>query len=104
MTLENGIPNHDTFSWVFKLLVPSGLQKTLLRLAQNWADRLGRMVAVDGKVLRQSFEKASTVTGRAALKRRIAEAVSLPPEQGGAGPLAQARVCRRVRAGLTGSD
>ena len=38
---------------------PSGLQKTLLGLTQNWADRLGEVVAVDGKVLRQSFEKAS---------------------------------------------
>ena len=34
MTLENGIQSHDTFSRVFKLLSPSGLQKTLLRLAQ----------------------------------------------------------------------
>ena len=59
MTLENGIPSHDTFSRVFQLLAPSGLQKTLLGLAQNWADRLGGVVAVDGKVLRQSFEKAS---------------------------------------------
>ena len=31
-------------------------QKTLLGLAQNWADRLGGVVAVDGKVLRQSPE------------------------------------------------
>ena len=59
MTLENGIPSHDTFSRVFKLLSPSGLQKTLLGLTQNWADRLGGVVAVDGKVLRQSFEDAS---------------------------------------------
>ena len=59
MMLENGIPSHDTFSRVFQLLAPSGLQKTLLRLAQNWADRLGEVVAVDSKVLRQSFEKAS---------------------------------------------
>ena len=59
MALENGIPSHDTFSRVFQLLAPSGLQKTLLGLAQNWADRLGEVVAVDGKVLRRSFEKAS---------------------------------------------
>ena len=56
MTLENGIPSHDTFSRLFRMLDPSGLRKALLRLAQDWADRLGDVVAVDGKVLRQSFE------------------------------------------------
>ena len=59
MTLENGIPSHDTFSRLFRMLDPSGLQKALLRLAQNWADRLGDVAAVDGKVLRRSFEDAS---------------------------------------------
>ena len=38
---------------------PGGLQTALLRLAQDWADRLGDVVAVDGKVLRRSFEDAS---------------------------------------------
>ena len=37
LTLENGIP-------------------TLLCLTQDWADRLGDVVAVDGKALRRSFE------------------------------------------------
>ena len=41
MALENGIPSHNTFSWLFAELDPAGLQKALLRLAQDWADRLG---------------------------------------------------------------
>ena len=59
LTLENGIPSHDTFSRLFGKLDPAGLQTALLRLAQNWADELGDVVAVDGKVLRRSFEDAS---------------------------------------------
>ena len=59
LALENGIPSHDTFSRLFARLDPAGLQKALLRLAQDWADRLGDVVAVDGKALRRSFEDAS---------------------------------------------
>ena len=59
LTLEHGIPSHDTFSRVFGQLDPAGLQTALLRLAQDWADQLGGVVAVDGKALRQSFEDAS---------------------------------------------
>ena len=59
LALKNGIPSHDAFSRLFGLLDPASLQKALLRLAQDWADRLGDVVAVDGKVLRRSFEDAS---------------------------------------------
>ena len=59
LTLENGIPSHDTFSRLFANLVPAGLQKALLCLTQDWADRFGDVVAVDGKALRRSFEDAS---------------------------------------------
>ena len=59
LTLGNGIPSHDTFSRLFRKLDPAGLRKALLRLAQDWADELGDVVAVDGKALRRSFGKAS---------------------------------------------
>ena len=59
MTLANGIPSHDTFSRLFRALDPAGLQTELLRLAQDWADHLGEVAAVDGKALRQSFQDAS---------------------------------------------
>ena len=59
MTLPNGIPSHDTFSRLFRILDPAGLQTALLRLTQDWADRLGEVVAVDGKALRRSFEDAA---------------------------------------------
>ena len=58
LTLPNGIPSHDTFSRLFRMLDPAGLRKALLCLAQDWADRLGEVVAVDGKALRRSFDRA----------------------------------------------
>ena len=67
----------DTFLRVLKLLAPSGLQNTLLRLAQNWADRLGGVVAVDGRVLRQSFDvKGRTVTADACTRSAAAAIVA----------------------------
>ena len=57
LKLENGIPSHDTFSRLFRKLDPAGLQKALLRLAQDWAGELGDVVAVDGKVLRRSMAR-----------------------------------------------
>ena len=59
LTLENGIPSHDTFSRLFRKLDPVGLRRALLRLAQDWADELGDVVAVDSKALRRLFETAS---------------------------------------------
>ena len=38
---------------------PGRPAKALLRLAQDWADRLDEVVAVDGKALRRSFEDAA---------------------------------------------
>ena len=50
LTLENGIPSHDTFSRLFRLVDPAGLQTALLRLGQNWADRLGGRVPPSHKL------------------------------------------------------
>ena len=72
--LEHGIPSHDTFSRLFGKLDPAGLQKSLLRLAQDWADRLGDVVAVDGKALRRSFETASERSPTHLLQAFAAEA------------------------------
>ncbi len=59
MKLGHGIPSHDAFSDLFKALCPSGLGTALLRMAQDWGDALGDVVAVDGKALRRSFEDAA---------------------------------------------
>ena len=59
MELKHGAPSHDAFSDLFNALDPASLGTALLRLAQDWADALGDVVAVDGKALRRSFEDAT---------------------------------------------
>ena len=60
MTLGHGIPSHDAFSALFRVLDPGCLQRALVRLAADWAGRFGPdVIAIDGKSLRQSFEDAS---------------------------------------------
>jgi len=59
LPLANGIPSHDTFGRVFSRLDPAQLERCFL----NWMGALaeasqGRLVAIDGKTLRHSFDKA----------------------------------------------
>lgn len=60
LELPNGIPAHDTFGRVFALLDPAALQEGF----RNWMEALveataGRVIAVDGKTLRHSFDTAA---------------------------------------------
>lgn len=60
LALPNGIPSHDTFGRVFSLLDPEQFQQCFL----DWVSRLskltkGSIVALDGKTLRRSFDRAS---------------------------------------------
>ncbi|MCY3880325.1 MAG: ISAs1 family transposase, partial [Rhodobacteraceae bacterium] len=55
-----GIPSHDAFSALFRIIDPGGLGRVLTRLAEDWSRRLGTdVIAIDGKTLRRSFEDAS---------------------------------------------
>ena len=60
LALPNGIPSHDTFGRVFAALDPVAFaecfQHWIVGVAQATA---GRVVAIDGKTLRQSFDTAS---------------------------------------------
>ena len=65
LTLRNGIPSHDTFGRVFRLLDPEQFRTCFLK----WIEALItlpelRHVAIDGKTLRGSFDRHA---GRAAL-------------------------------------
>ncbi|MBL8880750.1 MAG: ISAs1 family transposase, partial [Phycisphaerales bacterium] len=58
--LPNGIPAHDTFGRVFARLDPVLFERCFI----DWMNRLakkplGRLVAIDGKTLRASFDKAA---------------------------------------------
>jgi predicted transposase YbfD/YdcC len=59
LELPFGIPSHDTFGRVFALLDPLAFQEGF----QNWVRALvdatdGRVIAIDGKTLRHSFDHA----------------------------------------------
>jgi predicted transposase YbfD/YdcC len=74
LDLTNGIPSHDRFNAVFRRLKPDQFERCLL----SWLAALhdtsgGTLVAIDGKTLRRSFDKA---TARSALHMVSAWAVS----------------------------
>ena len=62
LTLEHGIPSHDTFSRVFRHLDPEPLEAALVRFTAALGAALGQevagqVVAVDGKRLRRAYDK-----------------------------------------------
>jgi predicted transposase YbfD/YdcC len=59
LDLSNGIPSHDRFNAILKAIKPAEFERCLL----GWITSLhevtaGQLVAIDGKTLRQSFDKA----------------------------------------------
>lgn len=60
MTLENGIPSHDTFSRLFRLLSPEQFHGCFVTFMRRFAENCKGVVAVDGKTLRRSFDKAKS--------------------------------------------
>ena len=57
LSLPNGIPSHDTFRRVFQRLDPKQLQQALTEWsAQLHRNLEGKVVAIDGKTLRSSFD------------------------------------------------
>jgi predicted transposase YbfD/YdcC len=65
LALPNGIPSHDTFARVIARLNPEELQRGFLRWMQAVSEvTQGEVVAIDGKTLRRSFDRA---TGKGAL-------------------------------------
>lgn len=60
LELPNGIPSHDTFNDVFAALGPKAFSKCFARWIQAIAKVTGGdVVAIDGKTLRRSFDRAS---------------------------------------------
>ena len=60
LRLPHGIPSHDTFNRVFRLLKPQPFQACFQRWMQSLVEATqGRLVAIDGKTLRHSFDRAA---------------------------------------------
>jgi len=62
LRLEHGIPSHDTFSRVFRLLDPQAFEAAFRRFMAGFAKRLRGVVAIDGKALRGAFERGRRST------------------------------------------
>lgn len=60
LTLEYGIPSHDTFGRVFSLLSPEELESCFVSWVQNAVQLLtGEIIPIDGKRLRGSYDTSS---------------------------------------------
>ncbi len=60
LTLPHGIPSHDTFSRVFRLLDPAQFRACFVAFMRRFAATCpAGMVTIDGKTLRRSFDRAS---------------------------------------------
>jgi len=59
LPLVNGIPSHDTFGRVFSQLDPAGLVACIQQWLNDVGREIGKHIAIDGKTLRGSFDKAA---------------------------------------------
>lgn len=59
LRLRHGIPSHDTFSRVFRLLDPAKFHACFLGFMRRFAETTQGVVAIDGKTLRHSFDRAA---------------------------------------------
>jgi predicted transposase YbfD/YdcC len=66
LRLQHGIPSHDTFSRVFRLLDPQAFEQAFRRFMSAFAKsnglKLTGVVAVDGKALRGAYERGRSST------------------------------------------
>ncbi len=59
LRLENGVPSHDTFSSIFRLLDPAAFGGCFGRFLTDLGESGAGVVAIDGKTLRRSFDTAA---------------------------------------------
>lgn len=59
LRLENGLPSHDTFSRIFRLLDPAAFGDCFGRFVERLGAAGAGVLAIDGKSLRRSFDRAA---------------------------------------------
>jgi len=92
LVLEHGIPSHDTFSRVFRILDPSSFEEVFRRFTKAFATaaKIKGVVALDGKALRRAYERGQShmppvmVTAWSAMTRMALVNVLAPGEAAGA--------------------
>jgi len=59
LSLDNGIPSHDTFARVFARLDPEQMQECFIRWVRAISQlSQGEVIAIDGKTVRHSYDRA----------------------------------------------
>jgi predicted transposase YbfD/YdcC len=98
LVLRNGLPSHDTFSRVFRMLDPAAFEKAFQRFMKAFAqgakiERPKGVIALDGKALRRGYERGKShmppvmVTAWAAQTRMALANVLAPNNNEAAGAL-----------------
>ncbi len=59
LNLPNGIPSHDTFGRVFALIDPKQFEASFFQWVQGISQRVQGVIAIDGKTLRRSHDRAA---------------------------------------------
>lgn len=59
LNLPNGIPSHDTFGRVFALIDPKQFESSFVQWVQSMSQTVKGVVAIDGKTLRRSHDRAA---------------------------------------------
>jgi len=58
LPLENGIPSHDTFGDVFRMIDADEFQRSFMRwIERSFTVTKGQVIAIDGKTVRRSHDK-----------------------------------------------
>ncbi|MGA8473423.1 MAG: ISAs1 family transposase [Candidatus Cybelea sp.] len=60
LVLAHGVPSHDTFSRVFRMLDPQAFEKAFRQFMRAFAQSLQGVVALDGKALRRGYERGKS--------------------------------------------
>jgi predicted transposase YbfD/YdcC len=78
LELPSGIPSHDTFGRVFARLNPDAFEKVFMQWVASLVELSGgKLVAIDGKSLRRSFENSWDKCGMAHMVSAFVQANSL---------------------------
>jgi len=60
LTLKHGIPSHDTFTRVFRMLDPTRFEEAFRRFTLDFVASVKGVVAIDGKALRRAYERGQS--------------------------------------------